>query len=320
MSEAATIEALIDAELAAVQPVARDVNLYEFRSSDGRGLPPAAAGSHIDLHLANGLVRQYSLIRPEPDPAVYVVAVKRDAQSRGGSRFVHETLRPGARLNISAPRNNFPLEERAPHTVLIAGGIGITPIWSMVQRLEALGRPWQLHYACRSRDDAAFRDELAARSPARFHFDDEAGGTLLDIGAIVAGAPAAAHLYCCGPAPMLAAFEAVTAAWPRPQVHVEYFTAREARATEGGFVIELRRSGRELVVPSGKTILETVRAAGIAAASSCEAGICGTCETRVISGIPDHRDQWLSEDERAANKTVMICCAGCKSGRLVLDL
>jgi len=320
VSGAATAETVIDAELTAVRPVARDINAYELRASDGRKLPPAAAGAHIDLHLANGLVRQYSLISPEPDPAAYVVAVKRDAQSRGGSRFIHENLRPGARLKISAPRNNFPLDERAPHTVLIAGGIGITPIWSMVQRLEALGRPWRLHYACRSRDDAAFRVELESRTSAGFHFDDEAGGKVLDVGAVVASAPSTAHLYCCGPAPMLAAFEAAAAGWPRAQVHVEYFTAKDAPATEGGFVIELRRSGRELVVPAGKTILETVRAAGIDAPSSCEAGICGTCETRVIAGIPDHRDQWLSEEERAANKTVMICCAGCTSERLVLDL
>jgi len=320
VTDTTTVEALIEAELTAVRPVARDINAYEFRASEGGSLPPATAGAHIDIHLANGLVRQYSLIQPEPDPAAYVVAVKRDAQSRGGSRFIHEQLRPGVRLKISAPRNNFRLDEHAPHTVLIAGGIGITPIWSMVQRLEALGRHWRLHYACRSRDDAAFRTELESRASAEFHFDDEAGGKVLDIGAIVASAPAAAHLYCCGPAPMLAAFEEAAAAWPRPQVHVEYFTAKEAPATAGGFVVELRRSGRELAVPEGQTILETVRAAGIQAPSSCEAGICGTCETRVIAGIPDHRDQWLSEEERAANKTVMICCAGCKSERLVLDL
>jgi ferredoxin-NADP reductase len=283
-------------------------------------LPAASAGAHIDLHLANGLVRQYSLITAEADPSAYVVAVKRDRQSRGGSHFVHDQLRPGASLKISAPRNNFPLAEGAPHTVLIAGGIGITPIWCMVQRLVALDRPWQLHYACRSRDEAAFHDALQALAPARLHIDDEAGGAILDVAALVAAAPAAAHLYCCGPAPMLVAFEAATAGWPRPQVHVEYFTAKEAPATDGGFIVECRRSGRELAVPVGKTILETVRAAGIQAPSSCEAGICGTCETRVIAGIPDHRDQWLSEAERAANQTVMICCAGSKSERLVLDL
>jgi ferredoxin-NADP reductase len=313
-------DAAIDAEVTAVRPVARDIKAYELRASDGRKLPATTAGAHIDLHLANGLVRQYSLIRPDPDPVAYVVAVKRDPQSRGGSRFVHESLRPGARLKISAPRNNFPLDESAPQTVLMAGGIGITPIWSMVQRLEALARPWRLHYACRSREDAAFRVELESLASAGFHFDDQAGGKVLDVGAVVAAAPATAHLYCCGPAPMLGAFEAATAGWPRAQIHVEYFTAKDAPATEGGFVIELRRSGCELVVPAGKTILETVRAAGIDAPSSCEAGICGTCETRVIAGIPDHRDQWLNEQERAANKSVMICCAGCTSERLVLDL
>lgn len=312
-------EELIEAQVVAVRPAARDINIYEFAATDGRRLPAATAGAHIDLHLANGLVRQYSLTRVEPDPSRYAVAVKRDAQSRGGSRFVHDELRPGMRLTISAPRNNFPLHEQAAETILIAGGIGITPVWCMVQRLVALGRPWQLHYACRSRGDAAFHETLAALTPVRFHFDDEAGA-LLDVAAIVAAASNQAHLYCCGPAPMLAAFEAATAGWPREQVHVEYFTAKEAPATDGGFIVELRRSGREIVVAPGQTILEAVRAAGVPAASSCEAGICGTCETPVLGGIPDHRDQWLSEAERAANKSVMICCAGSKTDRLVLDL
>lgn len=320
MNGGEAVEALIDVELTEIRPAARYINLYEFRRT-GRGLLPAArAGAHIDLHLADGLVRQYSLISVEPQPTAYMVAVKRHAQSRGGSRYIHDELRPGDRLRISLPRNNFPLDEQAERTILIAGGIGITPIWCMVQRLAALGRPWQLHYACRSRVEAAFRRELEAFAPVRFHFDDEAGGAVLDVAGIVAAAPAGAHVYCCGPLPMLTEFETATAAWPRPQVHVEYFTPKQAPALDGGFVVELRRSGREIFVRPGQTILEAVRAAGVQAPSSCEAGMCGTCETRVISGIPDHRDQWLSADEHAANKTVMICCAGCRSDRLVLDL
>jgi tetrachlorobenzoquinone reductase len=310
---------LIEVRVASITAAARDINVYELSRADGLLLPFASPGAHIDLHLAPGLVRQYSLTVPDPVPAMYAIAVKREAEGRGGSRFVHEQLRPGATVSISAPRNNFPLDENARRNVLIAGGIGITPIWCMVQRLAALGRAWELHYACRSRQDAAFGEALAALAPARLHFDDEAGG-VLDIAGIVAAAPADAHLYCCGPLPMLAAFEAATAQWPRGQVHVEYFTPREAPAVEGGFVVQLRRSGREVCVPPGATILETLRAAGLQPAASCEAGICGTCETRVIAGIPDHRDQWLSDSERASNTTVMICCAGCKSERLVLDL
>jgi ferredoxin-NADP reductase len=229
-------------------------------------------------------------------------------------------LHVGTALKIGGPRNNFRLREDVPKTVLIAGGIGITPIWCMVQRLNALGRDWRLHYACRSRDDMAFRHELEAMPQAALHHDDESGG-FLDVAALVAAAPKDAHLYCCGPAPMLAAFEAATKEWPRDQVHIEYFTAKELPpAKKGGFTVELARSGVEYFIPEGETILNVLLDAGVDIDYSCELGICGACEQRVISGIPEHRDSILSEEEQAANTRVMICCAGCKSDRLVLDL
>jgi ferredoxin-NADP reductase len=313
-------DALIDVRLTAIRYAARDTHLYEFSRLDGQPLPAYAPGAHIDLHLPNGLVRQYSLIEAEPDPLRYTVSVKRDPASRGGSRFVHDELRVGRTLKISPPRNNFPLVEDAPHVLLLAGGIGITPIWCMVQRLERLGRPWTLYYAARSRADMAFLHALEAMTPAQFHFDDENAGTVLDVARIVAEAPKDAHLYCCGPTPMLKAFEAATADWPREQVHVEYFTPKQEPDKKGGFVVELARSGQEFVIPEGKSILQVLLDAGVDVDYSCELGICGACEQRVISGEPEHRDAILTEEEQASNTKVMICCAGCKSERLVLDL
>jgi ferredoxin-NADP reductase len=311
---------LIEVRLQAIRYAARDTNMYELTRADGKALPPYEPGAHIDLHLPNGLVRQYSLLEAEPDPARYTIAVKRDPASRGGSRCVHDELRVGRTLTISAPRNNFPLAEDAKHVILFAGGIGITPIWCMVQRLAKLGRSWQLYYACRSRADMAFLQALEEMSSSQFHFDDESAGKFLDVAAIIADAPKDTHLYCCGPTPMLKAFEAATASWPRAQIHVEYFTPKQEAPKTGGFVVELARSGREFVIPEGKTILQVLLDAGVDVDYSCELGICGACEQRVISGEPEHRDAILTEEEQASNTKVMICCAGCKSERLVLDL
>jgi len=314
---------LIGARLTEIQPVARDTNLYTFQRPDGAALPPYKPGAHIDLHLPNGLIRQFSLVVPHRDPARYVVGVKRDPASRGGSRFIIDEMRVGHEIRISAPRNNFPLVEDAEHVTLFAGGIGITPIWCMVQELAALKRSWKLYYACRSRDDMAFLEALKnlEQNAVHLHFDDEAGGQVLDVASAIAAAPPYAHLYCCGPNPMLKAFEAAAASRPRPQVHVEYFTPKsEAAAATGGFWVELSRSGEEYFIPEGKKILEVLFEAGVDVDYSCELGICGACETKVISGIPEHHDSVLSEEEQASNTKVMICCAGCKTERLVLDM
>lgn len=313
---------MIEVRLTQILYAARDTHLYSFRLPDGGVLPAVAPGAHIDVHLPNGLVRQYSLIHPTARPESYTIGVKRDENGGGGSRFIHDSLRVGTRLLISAPRNNFPLHEEASHTVLVAGGIGITPIWAMVERLVQLDRSWELHYSCRTRDDAALLEALETYANAHFHFDAENEGRFLDLDAIIRRAPAETHFYCCGPKPMLTAFEALTGGLglPADTVHVEYFTPKEEVDKEGGFTVELARSGREFVIPHGKTILETLRAAGMDLPASCERGICGTCETRVVSGEPDHRDSILTATERAANETMMICCSGCKGNRLVLDL
>jgi tetrachlorobenzoquinone reductase len=314
---------LIDARLVAISPVARDTNLYAFERIDGAPLPAYQPGAHIDLHLPNGLIRQFSLTVPNTDPARYVVGIKRDPESRGGSKYIFEQMKAGDAIKISAPRNNFPLADGADPVLLLAGGIGITPIFCMAQELEARSRPWALHYSCRSRADMAFLDDLQKfGDKVHLHFDDEAGGKLLDITAALSAAPQNAQLYCCGPKPMLAAFEAAATGRPHGRVHVEYFTPKDdaAATPTGGFWVELARSGEEYFVPPGKKVLEVLFEAGVDVDYSCELGICGACETRVISGIPIHHDSVLSEEEQASNEKVMICCCGCASDRLVLDL
>jgi vanillate O-demethylase ferredoxin subunit len=313
--------ATIEVAIKAIRPEAEGIVSLEFQPRNGGDLPAFAAGAHIDLYLPNGLSRSYSLFNPPTERHRYVVAVNRDEASRGGSVFVHDKLRAGDTLTISAPRNNFPLDETAPHTVLIAGGIGITPLWCMVQRLQALGRSWELHYGTRTRRKAAFVEALAALGGAlALHVDDEAGGKVLDVPGIVVRARPDAHFYCCGPLPMLAAFEAATASRPAAQVHVEYFSARDAVVAEGGFTVELAKSGRSFAIPAGKTILDVLLDANIPVSYSCMEGICASCETRVLAGVPDHRDMILSDAEKASNTVMMICCSGCKGDKLVLDL
>ncbi|WP_426536413.1 PDR/VanB family oxidoreductase [Bradyrhizobium sp. McL0615] len=304
---------------------AESINSYELVSPDGGDLAPFTAGSHIDMHLQNGMIRSYSLVNDQSERHRYVIAVNRDASGRGGSCFVHNAIRAGDLIDVSAPRNNFALHEEAECSVLIAGGIGITPLMSMIRRLEALERPWKLSYAARTRRAAAFLGDLDAIRPdvhrnLHLDFDDERAGRTFDLATIVANAPAHAHLYCCGPVPMLEAFETATAGRPAGHAHVEYFQAKRAPALEGGFEVRLARSNRTIVVEPGKSILDAALDAGISANYSCAEGVCGTCETRVIDGIPDHRDLFLSSEEQAANKTIMICCSGSKSGTLVLDL
>ena len=320
-----TTESLIQVRVKRISYEAEGINSYELVAPTGGNLAPFTAGSHIDLYLSNGTIRSYSLVNDQSEQSRYVIAVNKDAASRGGSRLIHETLRAGDVIMISQPRNNFALQENAGHSVLIAGGIGITPLLSMIRRLEALGRSWKLFYAARTRVAAAFLDELNAlqldaRANLHVNFDEGESSRTLDLSAIVKSAPTDAHLYCCGPVPMLEAFEAATVDRPAEKVHVEYFKAKEEPASEGGFEVRLARSNRTIEVEAGKTILNAVLDAGIAVNYACTEGVCGTCVTRVIEGIPDHRDLFLGKEEQAANETMMICCSGSKSSTLVLDL
>jgi ferredoxin-NADP reductase len=304
--------------LHAISCAAAGINFYEFRQLEGGQLPAFSAGAHIDLHLGNGMARQYSLVNSQDERHRYVVGVKRDPKSRGGSHWIHDELRVGAIMEIGGPRNNFRLLEDGSCSVLIAGGIGVTPIACMVARLRALGHDWKLHYSVRSRQDVVALDELTD-SRVHLHIDEEMGGAFLDVAAIVAQAGPEAHLYCCGPAPMLASFQAAARHRPPAQVHLEHFGAAHEPAG-GGFSVELARSGQRISVREGQTIVDALRAAGIAVQTSCEQGICGMCETKVLAGVPDHRDGLLSEQEKAANTAMMICCSGSRDSLLVLDL
>lgn len=288
-------------------------------------LPDFSPGSHIDLHLEDGLVRSYSLMNAPSERSLYRVGVFRDPESSGGSAYIHDQLRVGQPLRVDTPRNNFALEHDAEQSVFIAGGIGVTPFLAMAAALNAQRRPWTLHYSCRSRSRAAFLhelDALAAEGHGRLicHFDDENDGGLLDIAAIVASAAQGAHFYCCGPAGMLAAYRGACDRVPPNRVHFEYFSWDAEIASEGGFDVVLARSGRRIGIPAGNTILDTLESAGISVPYSCQQGICGACEVKVLSGTPDHRDMLLSDAERASNETMLICCSGAHSDELVLDL
>lgn len=305
--------------------LAPGISLFELRAPAGAPLPPFAPGAHIDVTLADGLVRSYSLVGPPEDRGRYLVAVKHERHGRGGSRHLHERLRVGDLVAVSVPRNSFPLHDGPAPAVLIAGGIGITPILSMARALHAAARPFVLHYAARARAQAAFLPELAGFGEAvHLHFDEESGDrtrpVAIDVGAAVRAAAPEAHLYCCGPAPMMEAFAAATEGWPPARVHTEYFSSDVAPADEGGFEVVLARTGGSVTVQPGQTILDALLAKGLDLPFSCMEGICGSCETAVLEGVPDHRDLSLTAEEKAANRTMMICCSGAKSPRLVLDL
>jgi vanillate O-demethylase ferredoxin subunit len=315
----------IKARVSRITREAEDIKVLEFSAANGEALRPFSAGAHIDLHLANGLVRSYSLVNSPAERDRYVIGVKKEAAGRGGSRFIHEQFRVDDLIEISQPRNNFELREDAPRSILIAGGIGVTPLACMSQRLEQLGQPWELHYAARARCSAGFVPRLAAfGSKVNFYFPTEFGPALragrIDIDEIVHNAPADAHIYCCGPASMLAAFEAATADTRPGHAHAEFFSNRNAVDTSGGFEVVLAKSGGTVEIPSGKTILDVLLARGLDAPYSCLEGVCSSCETRVISGLPDHRDLILTPAERAAGDRMMICCSRSKSRTLVLDL
>lgn len=314
-----------EVRITAIRWEAEGIHSIELRALDNSALPAFTAGAHIDLMLAPGLTRSYSLSNDPVERDRYVVSVNKDPNSRGGSRHVHEQLRVGDRLVISPPRNHFPLDESAEHTVLIGGGIGITPLKAMVARLENIGQRWTLFYTTRNRAATAFLDELQRlddRMPGRvhFHINAESNGAILDLKTIVATAPASSHFYCCGPRPMIAAFEEATSALPRAHVHIEHFGGAGKAATEGGFEVRLQRSERSVQVSQGRTILDSLLAAGVNVPHACKEGICGSCKVRVIYGLPDHRDSVLSPEEHARNDPMMVCCSGSKTPTLVLDL
>ncbi|MGO4327164.1 2Fe-2S iron-sulfur cluster-binding protein [Cupriavidus sp. 2TAF22] len=289
--------------------------------------PAFAAGAHIDLHLPNGLVRSYSLHNSQEDVGRYRIGVLRDRSSRGGSSWVHSELRAGDVLPISKPRNNFALVEDAPRSVFVSGGIGITPLLSMMRRLDSLDRAAHLLYCARNRREAPFLRDLEKmvgdRLAMQLHFSEESGATASLEDYLRAFTPND-HFYCCGPSGMLDAFEAACEALGFPNVHVERFRAATVDSGQavpsGQCVVELAKSGRTLHVPKEKPLLSCLLEADVDVLYSCEEGVCGSCETRILAGEADHRDSILSKSQKASNSVMMVCVSRCKSDHMVLDL
>ncbi len=314
-------DATLDARVASTQPLADDVVLLELMPSSGTPFPAWRPGAHIDLHLPSGFVRQYSLCG---DPGVlgsYMIAVQRAMDGRGGSIEVH-ALEPGGRVACGRPRNHFPLVSAASY-LFIAGGIGVTPIVPMIREVHSRRANWRLVYGARSRSCMAFADDLSSLDPGRVKLVPQDVRGLIDLATLLGSCARGTAVYACGPGPMLDAVARRCAARPGDiDLHVERFAVSPAprAAVVQSFEVELARSGLTLVVPPDKSILEVVMAAIGDVPYACEEGICGTCETRVLSGLPQHNDEVLSEDERATNETMMICVGRALSPRLILDL
>lgn len=293
------------------------VRTLRVAAANGTALPEIEPGDHAELVFGAGLRRAYSLIGRAPGGRTYEFGILKVEGGRGGSRHVHDVLRVGDVIEMGLPRNSFPLDEEADDTILLAGGIGITPLLPMAARLAALGRRWTLIYCARSEAHAPFLDRLDCDDPRiRLHFDDRDG--LLDIGDVVSHAAAGAHFYCCGPDGMLTAFRAATAHLPQAQVHLESFAPIEI-APHGAFVVELARSGGSVTVAADESILDALISAGFDPPYSCQQGMCGACEVAVLDGIPDHRDEVLSEEQKSGNDRMMLCCSLSKSPRITID-
>ncbi|EOM74486.1 oxidoreductase [Rhodococcus rhodnii] len=289
----------------------------------GTDLPAWEPGAHLALHLPNGLVREYSLCSDPANRSAWTVAVLRTPDSRGGSRHIHDALPIGALVEVDGPRNAFSLDESAPEHVLVAGGIGITPIVAMARRLDAAGANWRLLYTGRSRATMAFLPELAAVQGDRvtIHADDEANGARPDLTALLGGLGPESLVYCCGPESLMTACGDALADPSR--LRVERFKAPEPIVSDAGdtaFDVVLSSTGQRVPVAADVSILDALTAAGVATASSCTEGICGTCEVGVVKGDVDHRDFVLSDDEHEAGATMMPCVSRCRSAELVLDL
>lgn len=302
------------------------VAVLDLAAPSGAPLPAFTAGAHVELHLPGGLVRAYSLCGDPADASAYRLGVLRDPASRGGSVAVHQHLTEGSQLTISTPRNHFPLVEDAPYTVLVGGGIGITPMIAMAWRLHALNAPFEMHYCVRSAQQAAFLAELQNvpwAHKVHAHFDEVGDAARLQPAAVLRAAPAGRHVYVCGPSGFMEwVMDEARAAGLQPgEIHREYFSApAQAVGENTAFEVIAKRSGKTIQVGADQGLLEALRGAGLKVSVSCEEGVCGTCACTVIEGEPDHRDAYLTDEEREANDQILVCCSRAKSARLVLDL
>ncbi|MDB5873606.1 MAG: 2Fe-2S iron-sulfur cluster binding domain protein [Ramlibacter sp.] len=304
---------------------AEGIASFELARVDGAPLPPFSAGSHIDVQVPGGLTRQYSLCNDSGEQHRYRIAVLRDAASRGGSVAMHDALNEGDVIHISEPRNHFPLQHAA-RSLLFAGGIGVTPLLCMAQRLAAVGADFAMHYSTRSEERTAFRKEIAVSAFAdkvHFHYDDGAAAQVLNVPEALGAWDAGTHIYVCGPAGFIN--HVVTVAqgmgWPSSHVHLEYFAAApQDTSADRAFEVKIASTGKTYAVPADTSVVHALQGHGIEILTSCEQGVCGTCITRVLEGEPDHRDMYFTDEEKAKNDQFTPCCSRAKGGMLVLDL
>ena len=302
--------------------LAEAINGFELVDPRGRDLPRFEAGAHIDLRIGS-YSREYSLWNSPVERRRYCIAVLREPDGRGGSCHLHDNARVGDFVEVSVPRNNFPLDQTAERHLLIAGGIGIAPIMSMISELQRCRAEFEVHYCTRSRGRTAFRRELAplaAEGCLQFHHDGGDPRQGLDIAVVLRDRGPGTHLYYCGPAPLMAAITDAAREWPQDAIHCEYFSGAPERAIaeERPFRIRLARTGSDYEVPVGETIAGVLRSHGVAVRTSCELGYCGACLTPYLAGEPDHRDQVLEANGRT--RYLMVCCSRSKTPVLELDL
>lgn len=304
---------------------AEGIRTFEFVDPRRGSLPAFTAGAHIDVHVPDGHVRQYSLCNDPSETHRYVVAVLRDGNGRGGSMAMHDRVHEGDAVVVSVPRNHFPLHEKARRHLLIAGGIGITPMLAMAQRLNAIGADYALHYCTRSPDKTAFRTRLAEEPFARhakLYHDGGNPSEGLDLRALLAQPEPDTNVYCCGPSGLLGALKKATVHWPEGTVHFEFFANdQSATSTVGqGFEVVIASTGAVYPVQNHQSILQVLLEHGHDIDHSCDEGICGTCIVKVLEGEPDHRDLVLEDIEKKANTLITVCCSRAKTARLTLDL
>lgn len=311
--------------VARCEPIARGIQLFELRHPQGKPLPEFTPGSHLQVKTPSGQLRQYSLCNDPEERDRYVIAVKREDQGRGGSISMVDQLKDGDMLEVGKVENLFALDPRARSLVLIAGGIGITPLLSMVRQLKAEGeRKFRLYYLARDPESTAFLAELSSpelKALVNVHHDGGDPGQAYDLWPVLEkpGALTGTHVYCCGPKGLMDAVRDMTGHWPASSVHFESFGGdTKVHADDQPFTVQLARSGLRLQVPVGRSILEVAREQGIQVPSSCESGTCGTCKTRMLEGEADHRDLVLLDEEKSDH--IMVCVSRARSGELVLDL
>ncbi len=316
---------MLSLKVAHIEDATPRIKRIELVSADGGTLPAFTAGAHIDLELGNGEARSYSLLNDPSETNRYVIAVLREANGRGGSAWIHDSLREGDPLGSPAPINHFRLSEDGENHILIAGGIGITPIASMAARLKALGKNYELHYCARSAEEAAFVNELQSVHGDKLKLTLDGGDPSrgLDVTALLAKRPSAGHAYVCGPAGLIRAVREAGREWPKGTVHYELFKGSEEdialRKSDQPFDVVLNKSGRTLHVPADLSLLDVLKAEGFKIKTLCKEGVCGTCIVGLISGKADHRDDVLSDDER--EESMQVCVSRAMPGEtLVLDL